>query len=119
MPPAVITNVAPMLTTPITAAPRTIVNTLFASRNRSPDVIAPTMQMSSNATTRPRLRPSPPPPPRLERILRFFDGSGGARSRLGSGGEADETGPAALAAGTWALSRGAVHHQAEDTSRRA
>lgn len=38
MPPAVITNVIPMLTTPITAANRRMVTKLSVLRNRSPAV---------------------------------------------------------------------------------
>ena len=58
MPPPVITKVMPTLTTPITAANRRMVSTLFGSANRSPAVTTPTTQSSSSATIRPRLRPA-------------------------------------------------------------
>jgi hypothetical protein len=57
MPPPVITNVMPMLTTPRTAERRRIVSMLLVSTNRSPAVAAPTMHSSTRATSRPRLRP--------------------------------------------------------------
>ena len=58
MPPPMITNVMPMLTTPMVAASRRIVSALSVEVNRSPAVIAPTMQISSSATTSPALRPT-------------------------------------------------------------
>ena len=61
MPPPVITNVMPTLTTPITEASRRIVSTLSMLANRSPAVTTPTMQSSTSATTRPRLRPAAEP----------------------------------------------------------
>ena len=69
MPPPVMTNVIPMLTTPMVEAKRRIVRVLSMLANRSPAVMTPAAQISRSATTRPRLRPnepliSPPPPPR-------------------------------------------------------
>ena len=58
MPPPMITNVMPMLTTPMPAASRRIVSALSLDANRSPAVNAPTAQISSSATTRPALRPT-------------------------------------------------------------
>ena len=58
MPPPMITNVMPMLTTPMTDASRRIVRTLSMSANRSPAVMTPTMHRIARAMTRPRLRPT-------------------------------------------------------------
>ncbi len=60
MPPPMITNVMPTLTTPITEASFRIVSTLSTSAKRSPAVITPTMQRIARAMTRPRLRPIGP-----------------------------------------------------------
>ena len=57
MPPPMITNVMPMLTTPIVAASLRIVRVLAVDAKRSPAVMTPTRQISSSAMTRPRLRP--------------------------------------------------------------
>ena len=59
MPPAVMTKVMPMETTPITEASRRMVSTLSVLANRSPAVMMPTRQSSTSAMTRPRLRISP------------------------------------------------------------
>ena len=71
MPPPMITNVMPTLTTPVTAAARRMVTTLSTSANRSPAVTTPATQSRTKPTTRPRLRPrgpaSRPPPPRSGR----------------------------------------------------
>ena len=58
MPPPVITKVIPMLTTPMTEASLRMVSTLSTSANRSPAVTVPTTQITTSATTRPRLRPA-------------------------------------------------------------
>ena len=79
MPPPMITNVMPTLTTPMTEASRRIVSTLSTRANRSPAVTTPTMHSSTSAMTRPRLRPSGPamqPEPRRR------SPSGDAASRL-------------------------------------
>ena len=66
MPPPMITNVMPTLTTPMTADSRRIVRTLSTSAKRSPAVTTPTTDRITSAMTRPRLRPTGPernPPP--------------------------------------------------------
>src|SRR5674476_1471282 len=60
IPPPVITNVMPMLSTPITAASRRIVMTLSTLANRSPAVLTPTTHSTAKAMTSPMLRPAPP-----------------------------------------------------------
>ena len=60
MPPPPMTNVIPMLTTPMTEARRRIVIALSTLAKRSPAVMTPTRQTSSRAMTRPRLRPADP-----------------------------------------------------------
>ena len=60
MPPPVITNVMPMLTTPMVEASRRIVSALSMLANRSPAVTTPAAQIRPSATTRPRLRPNAP-----------------------------------------------------------
>ena len=62
MPPPVITKVMPTLTTPITAASRRMVSTLFGSANRSPAVITP-----DHAEQQPARRPGRGCGPRLVR----------------------------------------------------
>ena len=59
MPPPVITNVMPMLTTPMTEASRRIVRRLAVLANWSPAVATPATQSRASATTSPRLRPAP------------------------------------------------------------
>jgi hypothetical protein len=61
MPPAVITNVIPMLITPMIEANRMMVRKFSKFENRSPAVIAPTATIRSRAMTSPRLRPTLPP----------------------------------------------------------
>ncbi len=61
MPPAMMTNVMPIESTPMTDACRTIVKNVFTVRKLSPAVIAPTAMIASSATMRPRLRPKGPP----------------------------------------------------------
>ena len=58
MPPPMMTNVMPTLTTPMTDASRRIVSMLSMSAKRSPAVTTPTIMMSARAATRPRLRPT-------------------------------------------------------------
>ena len=58
MPPPMITNVMPMLTTPITEAKRRMVSMLSTEANRSPAVATPTMINTTSAMTKPRLRPT-------------------------------------------------------------
>ena len=60
MPPPMITNVMPMLTTPTIEASRRIVTIVSTLAKRSPAVMTPTAQMTSSATTRPMLRPNEP-----------------------------------------------------------
>ena len=68
MPPPVMTNVMPMVTTPITDASRRIVSTLSVLANRSPAVMTPTMHSSDQrdhqAEVAPR-RPAQEPRARL------------------------------------------------------
>ena len=59
MPPAVMTNVMPMDTTPMTDARRRMVSTFSVLANRSPAVIMPTRHSNTRAMTRPRFRISP------------------------------------------------------------
>ncbi len=61
MPPAVITNVMPMLMTPMIEAKRMMVRKLLTLVKRSPALIAPTSTMRARAMTSPRLRPAAPP----------------------------------------------------------
>ncbi len=58
MPPPMITNVMPMLTTPTMEASRRIVTRVSTLAKRSPAVETPTTQITSRASTRPRLRPN-------------------------------------------------------------
>lgn len=60
IPPAVMTKVTPMLTTPMIDAYRRIVSMFSRFRKRSPLVIAPTTRSRASAMTSPRLRPAEP-----------------------------------------------------------
>ena len=59
MPPPVMTNVIPMLTTPMTEAARRIVSMLSTLAKRSPAVITPARHKRPSATTRPTCRHTP------------------------------------------------------------
>jgi hypothetical protein len=58
MPPPMMTNVIPMLTTPMTEASRRIVSRLLVLAKRSPAVAIPTMIRITKAMTRPAFRPA-------------------------------------------------------------
>jgi hypothetical protein len=89
MPPPPMTKVIPMLTTPMTEASRRMVIALAMLAKLSPAVMTPTMQSSSSAMTRPRLRPTEPAMIELARELGAEAGGSGAAS------PAARTGPSA------------------------